>query len=186
MKFTETNINEAFAPLIENLTEQYVERVRRDVEHLKTLREDGAITYVKIPYNHTHQDIVNRKKFDFVIRSLKTAQKLTEEFGMPHAYELCEEKLAKNADQWAHDQVDGMIAKTVGKIGDLDDVTYSFYGYGNFGINGTANGKAVRVDQQSVIKQNSKGTIFAQFPMRLYVEGQFTPAKKYADAVTMG
>ena len=185
MKFTETNINEAFAPLIESLTERYVTRVRKAVEHLKTLREDGAITYVKIPYNHTHKDIENRKKFDFAIRSLKTAHKPTKEFGMPHTYELCEEKLAKNADQWAHDQVDGMIAKTVGKIGDLDDVTYSFHGYGNFNINGTVNGKKVHIDQQTVIKQNSKGTIFAQFPMRLYVEGQFTPAKNYAEAVAV-
>ena len=104
---------------------------------------------------------------------------------MPHAYELCEEKLAKNADQWAHDQVDGMIAKTVGKIGDLDDVTYRFHGYGDFSIKGTANGKMVGIDQQTVIKQSSKGTIFAQFPMRLYVEGRFTPAKKYAEAVAV-
>lgn len=184
MKFTETNINEAFAPLIENLVERYVERTRKTVAHLKTLREDGKIQFVRLPYNYTTEDLRNKKMFESVIRSLKTSHKLTEEFGMPHAYELCEEKLAKNADQWAHDQVDGMIAKTVGKIGDLDDVTYLFHGYGDFNIKGTANGKQVNIDQQTVIKQSSKGTIFAQFPMRLYVEGKFTPAKAYAEAVS--
>ena len=183
MKFTETNINEAFAPLIENLVEQYVNRTRKTVAHLKTLREDGEIRWVRIPYHYTTEDLRNKKMFESVMPCMKGEQA---DYSSPAIYSLCEEKLAKNADQWAHAQVDGMIAKTVGKIGDLDDVTYSFYGYGNFGINGTANGKAVRVDQQSVIKQNSKGTIFAQFPMRLYVEGQFTPAKKYADAVAMG
>lgn len=180
MKFTETNINEAFAPLIENLVEQYVQRTRKSVAHLETLREDNKIRYVKLPYNYTTEDLRNKKMFESVIRCLNSEQ---EDYRSPVIYSLCEETLAKNADDWAHAQVDGMVAKTVGKIGDLDDVAYRFHGYGDFNINGTINGKKVRVDQQTVIKQSSKGTIFAQFPMRLYVEGQFTPAKKYADAV---
>lgn len=180
MKFTETNINEAFAPLIENLVEQYVERTRKAVAHLKTLREDGNIQWVNLPYHYTDYDLRNRKMFESVLECLDSKQ---EDYKSPAIYFLSEEKLAKYADRWAHMQVDGMIAKTVSKIGDLDDVTYRFHGYGDFNINGTINGKAVRVDQQTVIKQSSKGTIFAQFPMRLYVEGQFTPAKKYADAV---
>ena len=180
MKFTETNINEAFAPLIENLVEQYVQRTRKSVAHLETLREDGEIRWVSLPYNYTTEDLSNKKMFESVMPCMKSEQ---EDYRSPAIYSLCEEKLAKNADDWAHMQVDGMIAKTVGKIGDLDDVTYRFHGYGDFNINGTINGKEIRVDQQTVIKQSSKGTIFAQFPMRLYVEGQFTPAKKYADAV---
>lgn len=180
MKFTETNINEAFAPLIENLVKQYVERTRKTVAHLKTLREDNEIRWVDLPYHYTNEDLYNRKMFESVIQCLDSKQ---EDYKSPPVYFLSEEKLAKYADDWAHMQVDGMVAKTVGKIGDLDDVTYRFHGYGDFNINGTINGKEVRVDQQTVIKQSSKGTIFAQFPMRLYVEGQFTPAKKYADAV---
>ena len=182
MKFTETNINEAFAPLIESLTEKYVARVRKDVEHLKTLREDGEIRWVSLPYNYTTEDLHNKKMFESVMPCMKGEQA---DHRSPAIYSLCEEKLAKNADDWAHMQVDGMIAKTVGKIGDLDDVTYSFYGRGNFGINGTINGKKIRVVQHSVFKQNNKGTIFVQFPMRLYVEGQFTPAKNYAEAVAV-
>jgi len=181
MKFTETNINEAFAPLIENLTEQYVNRTRKSVAHLKTLREDGEIRWVKIRYNYTTEDLHNKKMFESVMPCMKSEQA---DYSSPVIYSLCEEKLAKKANEWAHMQVDGMIAKTVGKIGDLDDVTYRFHGYGDFNIKGTANGKQVNIDQQTVIKQSSKGTIFAQFPMRLYVEGQFTPAKKYAEAVS--
>lgn len=180
MKFTDTNINEAFAPLIENLVEQYVKRTRKTVAHLETLREDNKIHYVKLPYNYTTEDLRNKKMFESVIRCMKSEQA---DYRSPAIFSLCEEKLTKNADDWAHDQVDGMIAKTVGKIGDLEDVTYRFHGYGDFNINGMINGKKVRADQQTVIKQSTKGTIFAQFPMRLYVEGQFTPAKAYNEAV---
>jgi hypothetical protein len=180
MKFTETNINEAFAPLIENLVEQYVERTRKTVTHLKTLREDNKIQWVRLPYNYNTEDLRNKKMFESVMPCMKGEQA---DYRSPAIYSLCEEKLAKNADRWAHAQVDGMIAKTVGKIGDLDDVTYRFHGYGDFNIKGTVNGKQVNIDQQTVIKQSSKGTIFAQFPMRLYVEGQFTPAKAYNEAV---
>lgn len=181
-KFTETNINESFAPLIDNLIDQYTEQTRRLAARYL---EEAGTEHFQYPYyvrgGYTQKDLDQLARWDQINRSLTSHKREVYSTDAP-TYYLDEEKLAKNADDWAHMQVDGMIAKTVSKIGDLDECHLTFHGGGDFQIKGKSwCGARVHVEQQTVIKRSKKGTIFAQFPMRIWVNGKFNSAKAYAE-----
>jgi hypothetical protein len=95
-------------------------------------------------------------------------------------YVLCEQRLAKFAaalaDQWATE----VLNKVDAKVGELADANVLYAGSANFVITGTKNGRGVRIDQQQIINCSSKGTLFNQYPSRIYVDGKFTPASKFA------
>jgi hypothetical protein len=95
-------------------------------------------------------------------------------------YIICEQSLAKFAaalaDQWATE----VLGKVDAKVGELTDPNVVYAGSANFVITGTKNGRGVRIDQQQIINCSSKGTLFNQYPSRIYVDGKFTPASKFA------
>ena len=51
--------------------------------------------------------------------------------------------------------------------------------HGEIELTGERNGKRIFLTQTVVHKMNEHYTIFAQFPARIYVDGQFTPEAKY-------
>ena len=179
MKFTETNINQAFQPLIESLTTQYDKHIRRMVN--KYLEHKDQLTYPRMPFNYTSLDVTLSNYWKQFQNVLSVHEKNNPKD--VSVYYLCEDSLSEKAKEWAHNQVTSMITKTVQKIDDLDDIKLSFYGNGNFKISDKNNDCMVCAEQQTVIKQNNKGTIFAQFPMRIYVDGKFTPAAKYRESI---
>lgn len=88
-------------------------------------------------------------------------------------------KLARFAAQQADACITSWSQKISGKLGDLEDATINRLNGYTYSISGHRGGRAVTIEQQLIVKSSSKGTVFNQFPARIYVEGKFTPEKKY-------
>ena len=85
------------------------------------------------------------------------------------------DKVTSAAMKSAKMTVEAMEAKVAGKVGKLSGVTVRHVNGCEFDINGTdASGRAVQLIQTTVYKFSPNGTMFAQFPCRIYVDGKFT------------
>lgn len=93
-----------------------------------------------------------------------------------------EDRLAKAAADYAEAAVAEWQDKIQGKLGDLTDATVARFGGCAYAISGTRAGKRVRIEQDVVVKQSTKGLLFNQFPARIYVDGKFTPEAAYKRA----
>ncbi len=85
--------------------------------------------------------------------------------------------------RFAARQADACIAlwtdKISGKLGDLENAAINRLNGYTYNICGHRGGRVVAIEQQLIVKTSSKGTVFNQFPARIYVDGKFTPEKKY-------
>jgi hypothetical protein len=101
-------------------------------------------------------------------------------------YELDEAKL----DQWSHAQADAIAtawtAKIETKIGGVENARIETAAVDliSFTIRGTLNGHDITLHQEPVLKASSKGTLFYQFPARIYVDGKFVPEAQFDAAVS--
>ena len=107
-------------------------------------------------------------------------------------YEINSDRLDRNAAQYAADAVAGFVAKLIRKLGDLSDVSIADMNTsaGTFTIGGKIGGRwiageyvgqKVTVNQRCILKCSNKGTLFNQWPARIYVDGVFTPEKKFKE-----
>lgn len=96
------------------------------------------------------------------------------------AYTLSEERLARFANSLASDMADEVLAKVDAKVGELTNPNVIRVSGANFIIIGTKSDRAVRIEQNQIINVSSKGKLFNQYPSRIYVDGKFTPATKFA------
>ncbi len=96
------------------------------------------------------------------------------------AYSLNEERLARFAAALSADLADEVLAKVDAKVGELDTPNVARVSGANFIITGTKSGRAVRIEQNQIINVSVKGKLFNQYPSRIYVDGKFTPATKFA------
>ncbi len=88
---------------------------------------------------------------------------------------LNDEKMVDVAMDNAKQTAAAMAAKVAGKVGALNGVTVRHVNGCEFDINATdAAGRPVQLIQTTVYKFSPKGTMFAQFPCRIYVAGKFT------------
>jgi hypothetical protein len=94
-------------------------------------------------------------------------------------YFIDDERLARNAVKYAEATVESWLGKINSKIGDLEDAKVHRLNDMRFEIEGTKHGHSVRIDQDMIINQSSKGKLFNQFPARIYVDGKFFPETKY-------
>jgi hypothetical protein len=92
------------------------------------------------------------------------------------------DKLAKGAAAYADAVVMEWAAKVEGKVGELDAAEVKRMDGIAFLIRGTRGGKKVEIEQQMILKSSPRGTLFNQFPARIYVDGKFTPEAKYKAA----
>ena len=98
-------------------------------------------------------------------------------------YQINSDRLDRNAAQYAADAVGGFVAKLIRKLGDLSDVSIADMNTiaGTFTISGRLGSRKVNVSQQCILKCSNKGTLFNQWPARIYVDGVFTPEKKFKE-----
>lgn len=102
----------------------------------------------------------------------------------PAHYVINDEALARRADEYAAAAVEAFRVKIEGKMGELESATVRSMGAGSFVISGTKNGTKVTIEQEMILNQSSKGTLFNQFPARIYVEGKFTSEAKFKKMFT--
>jgi hypothetical protein len=96
-------------------------------------------------------------------------------------YILNAEKVALFADQMADEMANEVLAKVNAKVANLQDSKVVLVSGANFVITGTKNGQNVRIEQNQIINVSVKGNLFNQYPSRIYVNGKFTSAAKFAN-----
>jgi hypothetical protein len=93
--------------------------------------------------------------------------------------QIDEAKLAKLAALYAEAATLEWKDKIEAKLGDLENVQIRRFHGCNFLIGGLRAGRKISIDQNIIVKRSTKGLLFNQFPARIYVDGKFTPEKKY-------
>ena len=95
-------------------------------------------------------------------------------------YSLSDEKLADFAAKLSDLLADEVLAKVNVKVGQLENAQAVRVGGANFVINGMKGERMVQIVQNQIINVSVKGKLFNQYPSRIYVDGKFIPATKFA------
>lgn len=188
----DTVIGKTFAPMIERFRVDYMEHTRKSYDRYQEAKAtwaprkfteeqwNGMSRWARAGNTERAQRNAFRKEHPLGVR-YTTGQDYdsrTGDYGKPA---FNQEFAEKDAQAFAEAQFAGFICKFTRKVGDFDDVTIDFLSGGNCVMNGTIEGMNIRIDQQTVWKHSNRGTLFCQFPARIYVDGQFTPAKKFRE-----
>lgn len=94
---------------------------------------------------------------------------------------LNEEKLKAVADRKAHLSAQAWREKIEAKLQDVTNVEIISHHGCRFSISGERNGHKVFIEQDMIVNVSSRGTLFNQFPARLYLDGKKVSEKAYKD-----
>jgi hypothetical protein len=94
--------------------------------------------------------------------------------------EIRADRIEAAADAYAVTTIEAWAAKIDQKVGDLTDASVQALDGARFRITGTKGDRRVVIEQDRIINVSPKGTLFNQFPARIYVDGKFTSAAAYA------
>ena len=168
-------LTEAFAPFAADVEADYIAQVTREVSRL--LQQYGrSVTKLSSQWGHDGG----------TYRALQTyIADLYPRRGSEVEPSLDVARLQKLAAQYAADTVAAFVYKLAKKLGDVSGVEVRHADtVGEYIVGATRNGKRVTVQQQRVFKFSNKGTPFHQWPARIYVDGNFTPAAAYEAAIS--
>lgn len=101
------------------------------------------------------------------------------ERGKVLSYSLNDERIASYSNSYAEQTTKAWLLKIIEKLGHVESVEVSRYDGRNFVIRFVKQGKKCYMEQQSTLKCSAQGTLFHQFPSRLYVEGQFYSERNF-------
>jgi hypothetical protein len=88
--------------------------------------------------------------------------------------------VAAAATAFANATVAAWADKIIAKLGEMDSAEVRHLDGYRFAVTGTKADRKVRIEQDMIVNVSNKGTLFNQFPSRIYVDGKFTSAAKYA------
>lgn len=111
-------------------------------------------------------------------RQLRRFTIMTDENGNPTTrytsyYKIDHEKIAKDSVRYAQEQIDAFKFKLNQKLADLTDIENLRITGSDFRFSGVLGENKVLVEQTTVLKCSNKGTLFNQWPCRIYVNGKF-------------
>lgn len=89
------------------------------------------------------------------------------------------DKLAAAGQRYADDVANAMRGKIMDKAGDLGSPELRHLSGMNFSLTGTLGGKKVLIEQNTIVNVSPLGTMFNQYPARIYIDGKFTPEAQY-------
>jgi hypothetical protein len=95
-------------------------------------------------------------------------------------YVMDQDRVASGAKEFADAVVAAWADKISAKLGEIDNAEVRRMDGYSFAITGNKAGRKVRIEQDMIINVSSKGTLFNQFPARIYVDGKFMSAAKFA------
>jgi len=95
------------------------------------------------------------------------------------AYFLNDNKVARAAERYADEVVMSWFDKITAKMGTLEAAQVQHLSGVRFTIRGTKAGRSVAIEQDMIVNVSSKGTLFNQFPARIYVDGKFMSEAKF-------
>jgi hypothetical protein len=96
-----------------------------------------------------------------------------------YEYSIDEAKLAKVADEYGRNLVLAWYAKIMAKTEGLANVEIAYVSGTGYVIKGEKAGRKVSIEQSMIMNVSSRGTLFNQFPARIYVDGKFTSEAKF-------
>lgn len=96
-----------------------------------------------------------------------------------YKYKLSEAKIVAAAQAYAEAAAAEWREKITGKLGDVEYREFKLFGGCNFLVHATRDGHDIRLDQDVIFKQSTRGLLFNQFPSRIYVDGKFVSEKAY-------
>lgn len=85
------------------------------------------------------------------------------------------DKLQQRATEYADGVADSMRGKIMDKAGEIDAPELQHLNGMNFKLTGMMGGKKVSIEQNTIVNVSPLGTMFNQFPARIYVDGKFMP-----------
>jgi len=164
---------EAYRPVLEA---QYIRTVTNVYERM---RKDLGINL-----DNVYNDARWCRTFNSMVRNNVTA--LQYEAGAPKRVikekALDTAKLSTNASNYSAEIVEAWASKIVSKLGSLDYVQVRRLDGCSFCITGEVRGHSVVLNQQIIINVSNRGTLFNQFPSRIYVDGKFMSEADYKAA----
>jgi hypothetical protein len=92
---------------------------------------------------------------------------------LTYRYKIAHDRIAKESVRYAQEQVDAFKFKLNKKLADLTDIENLRIGSTDFQFTGMLGENKVRVEQTTVLKCSNKGTLFNQWPCRIYLNGKF-------------
>jgi len=92
---------------------------------------------------------------------------------------LDEEKVTEAATKYADSVADALLRKIKEKVGLLDSASVHKMNADTFLISGKKHGTEVQIEQTMILNHSKLGTIFNQFPARIYLGGKFISAAKF-------
>jgi hypothetical protein len=171
----DTSAFEAFKPLADRIEDT----IMRQIVNIfaKWVEASGGV------YKYYRYEDVSFEAQDFRVISKYIKPVSGEVLARGTEVKLDVERVAKIAKQIGEDSVLGFVAKLTDKVGDIKMTQLNFHGGADFSIHGHVNGHDIRIDQQTVYKMSTRWVHYCQFPARIYVDGKFTPASKFKEAV---
>lgn len=111
-------------------------------------------------------------------RQLRRFTVMVDEEGKPttrftNLYKIDHAKIERDSLIYAQEQVDAFKFKLNQKLANLTDIENLRIDGSNFRFAGSLGENKVMVEQTTVLKCSNKGTLFNQWPCRIYVNGKF-------------
>ena len=156
------------------------------VEHFKQAAE-GQIRFqfdglVK-KFGASMSNIANSKSYQLwseTIRPMCDVDPLIDDAGRRGAtYSLNDDRVKKFGEVYGEAATGEIIAKIGFKVGELEDGKVHRVGGARFTVSGKCGAHQVHIHQEQIVNVSVKGTLFNQFPARIYVDGKFMSAADF-------
>lgn len=161
------NISNEFDAMIPTIAADYVAWVTKQCERFVAM---DAKTLSQLPHSWSRDGGLFRQLRAFLVtidENGNDTNRFRYTFRVDHA------RIERKATEYATFQVDSFKAKLEAKLVDLTDVRDLNISGVNFTFNGNLGEHKVHVEQTTILKCSEKGTLFNQWPCRIYLNGKF-------------
>lgn len=180
----EDNIARAMAKFIPELKQEYQEFVRQTLAKMKEDLGPGLPNvYRSHKWYRTFKGVLSlniRRDYPEGYRYSGRPSEIDK-----YPYIIDEERLEKSSQEYAERVAYEWHHKMVAKLGDLDNVDIKYMKGGDLVITGNRDEIDIRIDQQRILKTSPYGTLFHQWPARIYVNGKLMSEREYKKKVLM-
>lgn len=161
------NISNEFDAMVPAIAADYVAWVTKQCERLVAM---DAKKLAQLPHSFGYEGGLFRQLRHFLVTIDENGND-TNRFR--YTFRVNHDRIAAKAVEYAQAQVDSFKAKLEAKLVDLTNVRDLNIRGLEFTFNANLGDRKVRVEQTTVLKCSNKGTVFNQWPCRIYLDGKF-------------
>jgi hypothetical protein len=168
------NLHESLQQYSEKIAESYIQ----NITHLFQKVVDKHGPTLKGVYSCWSYAKVFTKTLKYLVKS--TLIDSAKPYAMDNRTYTLDEVLVKNAaEAYAVETVAAWEKKIQSKLVDLKDAEVKYFTGLRFDISGAVKNKKVVIHQDMILNVSKLGTLFNQFPARIYVGGKFMSEASY-------